>query len=78
MRSHCHSLTLIVSEISMAALAIYELICPFVTDTDECETGVHRCGEGQICHNLPGTYRCDCRPGYQYDTYRRMCVGETR
>ena len=44
-------------------------------DVDECQTGVHRCGEGQICHNLPGAYRCDCKMGYQYDAFSRSCIG---
>ncbi|CAI5767235.1 fibulin-2 isoform X1 [Podarcis lilfordi] len=43
-------------------------------DVDECQTGVHRCGEGQICHNLPGAYRCDCKTGYQYDSFSRTCI----
>ncbi|KAJ6668417.1 hypothetical protein lerEdw1_015794 [Lerista edwardsae] len=43
-------------------------------DVDECQTGVHRCGEGQICHNLPGAYRCDCKMGYQYDAFSRTCI----
>uniref|UniRef100_A0A8D0G7D3 Fibulin-2 n=1 Tax=Sphenodon punctatus TaxID=8508 RepID=A0A8D0G7D3_SPHPU len=43
-------------------------------DVDECQTGVHRCGEGQICHNLPGAYRCDCKMGYQYDSFSRTCI----
>ncbi|XP_029995516.1 fibulin-2-like isoform X2 [Sphaeramia orbicularis] len=43
-------------------------------DVDECESGLHRCGEGQLCHNLPGSYRCECQTGYQYDSFRRMCV----
>uniref|UniRef100_A0A8B9GDP6 Fibulin-2 n=1 Tax=Amazona collaria TaxID=241587 RepID=A0A8B9GDP6_9PSIT len=43
-------------------------------DVDECQTGVHRCGEGQICHNLPGAYRCDCKMGYQYDSFSRSCI----
>ncbi|XP_028302892.1 fibulin-2 isoform X2 [Gouania willdenowi] len=42
-------------------------------DVDECEVGVHRCGTSQICHNLPGTYRCDCQTGYKYDSLRKVC-----
>lgn len=43
-------------------------------DVDECQSSVHRCGEGQLCHNLPGSYRCECQSGYQFDSFRRMCV----
>lgn len=32
-------------------------------DVDECTTGLHHCS--QICHNLNGTYSCDCRPGFR-------------
>ncbi|XP_007421864.2 fibulin-2 [Python bivittatus] len=43
-------------------------------DVDECQSGTHHCGEGQICHNLPGAYRCDCKMGYQYDSFSRTCI----
>lgn len=48
---------------------------PPPADVNECETGVHRCGEGQTCHNLPGSYRCDCKPGFQRDAFGRACIG---
>ncbi|XP_037095237.1 fibulin-2 isoform X1 [Syngnathus acus] len=43
-------------------------------DVDECQSGAHQCGDGQLCHNLAGSYRCECQTGYQYDSFRRMCV----
>ncbi|XP_072224031.1 fibulin-2-like isoform X2 [Leuresthes tenuis] len=43
-------------------------------DVNECEGNLHQCGEGQHCQNLPGSYRCECQTGYQYDSFRRMCV----
>ncbi|KAL3064511.1 hypothetical protein OYC64_000719 [Pagothenia borchgrevinki] len=43
-------------------------------DVDECQSSLHQCGEGQLCNNLPGSYRCECQTGYQYDSFRRMCV----
>ncbi|XP_026224128.1 fibulin-2-like isoform X1 [Anabas testudineus] len=43
-------------------------------DVDECQSSLHRCGQGQLCRNLPGSYRCECQTGYQYDSFRRMCV----
>ncbi len=46
-----------------------------LVDVDECQNSLHRCGEGQLCHNLPGSYRCECQTGYQYDSFRRTCVG---
>lgn len=56
---------------------VLTLVCPFVclADVDECQGSLHRCGEGQLCHNLPGSYRCECQTGYQYDSFRRTCVG---
>lgn len=48
---------------------------PSLADVNECETGVHQCGEGQVCHNLPGSYRCDCKAGFQRDAFGRACVG---
>uniref|UniRef100_A0A8C6TAA3 Fibulin 2 n=1 Tax=Neogobius melanostomus TaxID=47308 RepID=A0A8C6TAA3_9GOBI len=42
-------------------------------DVDECLVGSHRCGAGQICHNLPGSYRCECQTGYQYDAMHKVC-----
>lgn len=47
----------------------------FPADVDECQSGAHRCGDGQMCHNLPGSYRCECQTGYEYDSFRRTCVG---
>lgn len=47
----------------------------FHADVDECQSGAHRCGGGQLCHNLPGSYRCECQTGYEYDSFRRTCVG---
>lgn len=46
-----------------------------LVDVDECQSSQHRCVESQLCHNLPGSYRCECQSGYQYDSFRRMCVG---
>ncbi|XP_077582249.1 fibulin-2 [Stigmatopora nigra] len=43
-------------------------------DSDECQNGAHRCGDGQLCLNLPGSYRCRCQNGYRYDSFGRTCV----
>ncbi|CAB3990733.1 3-oxoacyl-[acyl-carrier- ] synthase, mitochondrial, partial [Paramuricea clavata] len=35
-----------------------------VVDINECSQSVAKCGEGQMCENYPGTYRCYCNsPG---------------
>lgn len=28
-----------------------------------------------MCHNLPGSYRCDCKAGFQQDPFSRSCIG---
>uniref|UniRef100_A0A8W8NDF3 Fibrillin-1 n=1 Tax=Magallana gigas TaxID=29159 RepID=A0A8W8NDF3_MAGGI len=33
-------------------------------DVDECTDNPAICGSDKICHNLQGSYRCDCRPGF--------------
>lgn len=57
------------------SLSIRVPCSPPLADVNECETGVHQCGEGQVCHNLPGSYRCDCKAGFQRDAFGRACVG---
>lgn len=32
-------------------------------DVDECAVGTHHCS--QICHNVNGSYSCDCRDGFK-------------
>uniref|UniRef100_A0A3B1JMS0 Fibrillin 1 n=1 Tax=Astyanax mexicanus TaxID=7994 RepID=A0A3B1JMS0_ASTMX len=34
-----------------------------VIDIDECQNGPV-CQQNAVCLNLPGSYRCDCKPGY--------------
>lgn len=36
---------------------------PF-SDVDECSDSTHTCGAGATCHNLDGTYSCECASGY--------------
>ncbi|XP_077143312.1 protein kinase C-binding protein NELL1 isoform X4 [Ranitomeya variabilis] len=39
--------------------------CCFVCrDIDECAAKMHYCQANTMCVNLPGSYRCDCLPGY--------------
>ncbi|XP_033168224.1 fibulin-1 isoform X1 [Drosophila mauritiana] len=34
-------------------------------DIDECDTGEHNCGEGQICRNRNGGFVCSCPIGHE-------------
>ena len=33
----------------------------YITDIDECTEGTHSCGDGFVCVNTPGSFRCDGR-----------------
>ncbi|KAM7041104.1 fibulin-2 isoform 3-T6 [Acridotheres tristis] len=71
-----HLCNIVEGDAVCSCMAGYTLMADGVSceDVDECQTGVHRCGEGQLCHNLPGGYRCDCKMGYQYDSFSRSCI----
>ncbi|XP_021574471.1 nidogen-2 [Carlito syrichta] len=43
-------------------------------DVNECATGFHYCGPNSVCINLPGSYRCECRGGYEFADDRHTCV----
>jgi len=45
-------------------------------DIDECKTGNNKCvGANVMCKNLPGGYKCPCKPGFAGDM-RRGCKGK--
>ncbi|XP_037688644.1 nidogen-2 isoform X2 [Choloepus didactylus] len=43
-------------------------------DVNECATGFHRCGPNSVCINLLGSYRCECRSGYEFAGDRHTCI----
>lgn len=47
-------------------------------DVDECSEGQHSCGFGAVCINAPGTYKCECPPGYSGDPYHGQCAAPQR
>ncbi|KAG5206599.1 hypothetical protein MJG53_008371 [Ovis ammon polii x Ovis aries] len=46
-------------------------------DVNECATGFHRCGPNSVCVNLLGSYRCECRSGYEFADDRHTCISIT-
>ncbi|NXC33671.1 NID2 protein, partial [Campylorhamphus procurvoides] len=43
-------------------------------DVDECAEGLSQCGAFTVCQNMPGSYRCECRSGYQPAGDGQACV----
>ena len=44
---------------------ILSKFCCYFADLDECLTHNHKCSH--TCHNTPGSYYCDCPPGFRLD-----------
>uniref|UniRef100_A0A5S6R3I4 Nidogen-1 n=1 Tax=Trichuris muris TaxID=70415 RepID=A0A5S6R3I4_TRIMR len=42
----------------------------FCADVDECSYNLHRCDGNADCHNVEGSYLCQCRSGFEGDGYR--------
>lgn len=36
-------------------------------DIDECKAATAACGGWALCRNLPGSYACECKPGFEPD-----------
>ena len=49
------------------------LFCFTNTDRDECAQ-YNPCD--QVCTNLVGSFKCSCRPGYQYNDESNHCEGD--
>ena len=45
----------------------------FLVDIDECSRGVHHCQHN--CLNTPGSYRCNCRAGFDLLQDGGSCKG---
>ncbi|NWS65893.1 NID2 protein, partial [Crotophaga sulcirostris] len=43
-------------------------------EVDECAEGLSQCGPFTTCLNVPGSYRCECRSGYQPAEDGQACV----
>ena len=45
-----------------------------VSDINECGGGPHDCD--QVCHNIPGSYKCSCEDGYTLLSDNKTCEGK--
>lgn len=54
-------------------LVNYRRICPF-TDIDECSIMHGVCGDGE-CQNVPGSFVCKCKEGYETSQLMQVCMG---
>ncbi|KAL1780690.1 nidogen-2 [Sigmodon hispidus] len=43
-------------------------------DVDECASGFHHCGPNSVCVNVLGSYRCECRSGYEFADDQHTCI----
>ena len=52
----------------------YFIFESYVADIDECK--VNKGGCQSICVNTPGSFKCDCEPGYRLTFDRTTCEGD--
>ena len=49
----------------------------YIVDLDEC-TVSNPCGNGSLCTNTVGGYKCDCSAGLEYDYQNNVCIGKLK
>lgn len=56
---------------------VFDVDVAFVswTDIDECNSGDNLCQRNAKCINIPGSYRCECSPGFKLSP-SGACLGE--
>ncbi|KAJ8246133.1 hypothetical protein GJAV_G00263980 [Gymnothorax javanicus] len=47
-------------------------------DIDECRERPQVCGPHATCNNQPGTFRCECRQGFQFASDGQTCIESDR
>lgn len=43
------------------------------SDIDECSSDRDACDANQVCTNMPGGFRCDCKIGFTLDPLTNAC-----
>lgn len=61
-------------QISFDMHLIHLSLSLFLLDIDECQNGPV-CQQNAACLNMPGSYRCECKPGYRF-TPTGQCLGK--
>ncbi|KAK3103423.1 hypothetical protein FSP39_019085 [Pinctada imbricata] len=57
-------------------LSIIDKNISFETDINECDVDNGGCPSPQVCLNEPGTFHCQCKPGYVFTPDKQSCVDE--
>ncbi|XP_024145472.1 nidogen-1 [Oryzias melastigma] len=47
-------------------------------DIDECQYPSRVCGPNAVCFNQPGSFRCECSPGFVFAADGKTCMEEQR
>ena len=63
----------VITENTPKVVLIVDYVATFA-DVDECTNGNGMCE--MECSNTPGSYHCNCWPGYQLSLNMRDCVGK--
>lgn len=61
-------------EVGGGHFSSFSISLSWLLDIDECQNGPV-CQQNAACLNLPGSFRCDCKPGYRF-TPTGQCLGK--
>lgn len=55
-------------------MVLFRVPLSISSDVDECKGSRPAC-EGHGCLNLLGTFRCECQPGFIFNSISKVCEG---